>query len=164
MPGIRLHPNYHNYKLDHPNFAALLKTAAERNVIVQLTVLMEDARMMHPLMRVMPVDISPLEKLVPQTPGLRLILLNALTTASRTDQLYRLINAAKVYVEIAMLETIAALETLLKEIPASRILFGSHAPGFYLESALLKLKESALTPTPIRSISFKNARRILPPT
>ena len=141
MPGVRLHPNYHDYKLDHPNFASFLKAAAERKLIVQLTILMEDARMMHPLMRVPPVDITPLEKLVSQTPGLRLVLLNALTSASRTDKLYRLTSAGDVYVEIAMLETLAALETLVKDIPVERILFGSHAPSFYFEAATLKLQE-----------------------
>ena len=64
--------------------------------------------MMHALMRVPPVNLAPLEKLIPQTPGLRLVLLNALQTASRTDQLFRMINAGEVYVEIAVLETIAA--------------------------------------------------------
>src|SRR5262245_28155288 len=129
MPGVRLHPNYHNYELDHPNFARLLTAATERKLIVQLAVLMEDARMIHPLMRVPPVDIGQLEKLVTQTPGLRLVLLNATTAASRTDKLYRLTSAGEVYVEIAMLETLAALETLVKDIPTGRILSGSHAPS-----------------------------------
>ncbi len=164
MPGIRLHPNYHNYKLDHPDFAALLKAATDRKLVVQLTVLMEDARMMHPLMRVPPVDITLLEKLVPQTPGLRLVLLNALTSASRTDKLYRLTSAGDVYVDIAMLETMAALEPLMKDIPVDRILFGSHAPSFYFESAALKLQESTLPITHLAAISQQNARRILAAT
>ena len=164
MPGVRLHPNYHNYKLDHPNFADFLKAAAARKLIVQLTVLMEDARMMHPLMRVPPVDITPLEKLVSQTPGLRLVLLNALTSASRSDKLFRLTSAGDVYIEIAMLETLAALETLVKDIPAERILFGSHAPSFYVESAALKLQESSLPAAHHRAITHDNARRLLPAT
>jgi uncharacterized protein len=162
MPGARVHPNYHNYKLDHPNFASLLKAAAERNLIVQLAVLMEDVRMMHPLMRVAPADITPLEKLVSQTPGLRLVLLSALTSASRTDKLYRLINAGDVYVEIATLETLAALETLVKDIPVERILFGSHAPSFYFEAAALKLQESSLPAAHLRAITHETARRLLP--
>jgi len=161
MAGVRLHPNYHNYKLDHPNFAALLKAAAERNLIVQLTTLMEDARMMHPLMRVPPVDLAPLEKLVSRTPKLRLILLNALTTPARTDPLARLINAGEVYVDIATLETIAALETLLKDIPPDRILFGSHSPSFYFEAAWLKLQESRLPNSHLRAIAHENARQLL---
>ena len=155
MPGVRLHPNYHNYKLDHPNFASFLKAAAERKLIVQLTILMEDARMMHPLMRVPPVDITPLEKLVSQTPGLRLVLLNALTSVSRTEKLYRLTNAGDVYVEIAMLETLAALETLVKDIPVERILFGSHAPSFYFEAAALKLQEASLPAAHLRAITHE---------
>jgi hypothetical protein len=161
MPGVRLHPNYHNYKLDHPSFAAFLKAAVARKLIVQLTILMEDARMMHPLMQVAPVDITPLEKLVSQTPGLRLVLLNALTSASRTDKLYRLTNAGEVYVEIAMRETLAGLEALVKEIPVERILFGSHTPSFYLEAAALKLQESNLPITHLAAISHQNARRML---
>jgi predicted TIM-barrel fold metal-dependent hydrolase len=164
MPGIRLHPNYHNYTLDHPNFARLLKAAAERKLIVQLTVLMEDARMMHPLMRVPPVSLAPLEKLIPQIPDLRLVLLNALQTASRTDQLYRLTSAGEVFVEIAMLETIAALETLVKDIPGECILFGSNTPSFYFEAAALKLQESLLPATHLRAISSENARRLIETT
>jgi hypothetical protein len=160
MPGVRLHPNYHNYKLDHPNFAAFLKAAADHKLIVQLTVLMEDARMMHPLMRVPPVDIAPLEKLVSQTPGLRLVLLNALTSVSRTDKLYRLTNAGEVYVEIAVLETLAALEALVKDIPVERILFGSHAPSFYFEAAHLKLQEASLPVGHLAAIAQENARRL----
>jgi predicted TIM-barrel fold metal-dependent hydrolase len=162
MPGIRLHPNYHNYKLDHPNFARLLTAATDRKLIVQLTVLMEDARMMHSLMRVPPVDISLLEKLVSQTAGLRLVLLNATNSASRSDKLSRLTNAGEVYVEIAMLETLAALETLVKDIPTDRVLFGSHSPSFYFEAATLKLQESNLPITHLAAITHENARRLLP--
>jgi predicted TIM-barrel fold metal-dependent hydrolase len=163
MPGVRLHPSYHNYKLDHPNFASFLKAAAERKLIVQLVVLMEDPRMIHPLMRVPPVDITPLEKVVAQTPGIRLVLLNALTSASRTDKLYRLTNAGEVYVEIAMLETLAALETLVKDMPVELILFGSHAPSFYFEAAALKLQESSLPAAHHRAIAHDNARRLRTP-
>ena len=162
MPGVRLHPNYHSYNLDHLNFASFLKAATERKLIVQLTILIEDARMMHPLMRIPPVDISPLEKLVSQTPGLRLILLNALTSASRTDKLYRLTSAGEVYVEIAMLETLAALETLVNDIPVERILFGSHAPSLYFESAALKLQESSLPAAHYRAITHDTARHLIP--
>ena len=116
--------------------------------------------MMHPLMRVPPVDIAPLEKLVSQTPGLRLVLLNALTSASRTDKLYRLTNAGEVYVEIAMLETLAALETLVKDIPVERILFGSHAPSFYFEAAAPEAPRIEPPRHPSRAIAHENARRL----
>jgi len=161
MPGIRLHPNYHGYALDHPQFATLLKAAAERDLIVTLASIMEDERMMHPLLRVPPVDLKPLPPLIAQNPNLKLVLLNSLGSATRGELLDRLLGAGQVYVEIAMLEGVGGVENLLTHVPVERILFGSNGPSFYFESSLFKLQESPLTATHRRAISHDNARRLL---
>ena len=44
--------------------------------------------------------------------------------------------------------------------PADRVLFGSHAPLFYFESSLLKLKESPLSQEQLRAIRFGSARKL----
>ena len=159
MPGIRMHPNYHGYKLDDPDFARLLRLAAERRLLVQLAVVMEDERMMHPLLRVEPVDTAPLAELVKQTPGIRLVLLNALGKL-RGQPLLNLLAAGEVYVEISMLEGVGGIGNLLAQVPMDRLLFGSHAPLFYFESALLKLKESLLNEAQLAAIRNGNARRL----
>ena len=53
------------------------------------------------------------------------------------------------------------MASLLKQVPADRVVFGSHAPFFYLESAVLKLKESALSESQLASIRADNARGLL---
>ena len=160
MPGIRLHPNYHGYKLDDPDFAKLLRLATERGLVVQLALIMEDRRMMHPLLQVEPPDVTPLTGVVKKTPGLRLVLLNSMNVL-RGQSLLNLLQAGDVCVEIAMLEGVGGVASLLTQAPASRVLFGSHAPLFYFESALLKLKESPLNEEQLRAIRCDNARRVL---
>ncbi len=158
MPGIRLHPNYHGYKLDDPAVARLLALAAGKKLVVQLAVVMEDERTQHPLAGVPPVDTAPLVDLLRRTPGLRLQLLNAFRTL-RGEPLLRL-AAAGAHVEIATLEGVAGVANLAKQLPGERLCFGSHAPLFYFESAVLKLKESVLTPAEERAIRAGNAQRL----
>ena len=159
MPGIRLNPNYHGYKLDDRDFARLLRLATERRLLVQIALVMEDERMMHPLLRVEPVDVSPLTSLIKQTPGLRLVLLNAIGKL-RGQPLIDLIAAGEVYVEISMLEGVGGVENLLTQVPMNRILFGSYAPLFYFESAFLKLKESRLSEEQLHAICRGNAQHL----
>ncbi len=160
MPGIRLHPNYHGYTLDNPVFARLLDLASEHGLIVQLALVMEDERMMQPLLRVPPVNTAPLAGLVRAHPRLRLVLLNALRVL-RGQPLRDLAGAGHVSVEISMLEGVGGVGQLLQQLPADRVLFGSHAPLFYFQSAALKLRESPLTDVQLEALRSRNARRLL---
>lgn len=160
MPGIRLHPNYHGYKLDDPAFARLLDLARERGLIVQLVVTMEDERTQHRLMRVPPVDVTPLPAQLTSRPNLRILLLNWSRGVS-SALLAKLSAAGQAYFDIATLEGVGGVANLLKQVPADRVVFGSHAPFFYFESALLKLKESALSEPQATAIRTGNARRLL---
>ena len=160
MPGVRLHPNYHGYKLDDPAFARLLESAARRGMIVQLALCMEDRRTMRPRLRAAAVDLSPLKRLVEKTPGLRLMLLNASNSRS-VEQLLNISAAGETYIDTAMLEGPGCIERLLKKIPLCRLCFGSYAPMFYFESAMLKLKESELSDKQSAAIRWNNAQRLL---
>ncbi len=159
MRGVRVHPNYHGYKLDHPNFAELLKLCAAKRLMLMLPIQMEDERVMHPLLRVKPVDVTFLTELMPQVPELKLVILNA--GKGLLPKVSALVRNANVSLDIANLDGLAVIEDALRDIPLNRLLFGSHAPLFYFESALLKLKEAELTQAATQRIMSSNAEELL---
>ncbi len=156
--GIRLHPNFHGYTLSDSAFARLLTLAAGRGMVVELVVTMEDVRTQHPVFRVPPVDIRPLESVVRSIAGLRLVILNAFQTIS-LDDAQRLAGAGDVSFDIATLEGVNRLAKLIDRIGAKRCLFGSHFPLFYLESAALKIRETKVARDVIAQIVRINAQR-----
>ncbi|HMD83400.1 MAG TPA: amidohydrolase family protein [Terriglobia bacterium] len=160
MAGIRLHPNYHGYRLDDPVFAELLKLATACRLIVQLALCMEDERTQSPLMRVSAVDITPLAGVVKLVPGLRLELLNCHSNIGR-EEFRSVLAAGDVYAEISMVEGVAGVGRLVHESPPPRMLFGSYYPFFDFESALLKLQESGLDEASQKAICEDNARRLM---
>ena len=162
MPGIRLHPNYHGYKLDDPAFARLLGLAAKRGLLVQIALSMEDTRTQFPLMQVPTVDPAPLADLLPRLPKLRLVLLNAgYWGGSRTPHIRKIREAGNVWFDIAMNEGVGGLARLITKTSSSRVVFGSHYPFFYFESALLKIRSAGLPHDQELAITEGNARSIL---
>jgi len=160
MPGLRLHPNYHGYTLNDPRFARLLALAAERGMLLQIVVMMEDERTQHPLARVPHVDVNLLPELLGNAPRARVQLLNAFRSV-RGQILLKLAATGRVFFELASLEGAGGVAALLKQVPLDRVLFGSHAPFFYPESAHLKLLESVLSAEQRTAIASGSAGKLL---
>jgi predicted TIM-barrel fold metal-dependent hydrolase len=160
MRGIRLVPAYHGTKLDDPRFIAALRLATAQKLAVQIALVMEDERTQNPLMRVPPIDVSPLPKTLAAVPGARVMLLNWLRSmAGKPVQLA--LAGTNVVFDLAMLEGIAGIEATLEDMPLERLCFGSYAPVFYHEAATLKLQESELSAAQLTAITHANAQRFL---
>jgi predicted TIM-barrel fold metal-dependent hydrolase len=159
MRGIRLHPNYHGYTLADPKFARLLGMAAERNLLVQIAVLMEDTRTHHHLMQVADVDVSPLIDLMARIPRARVLLLNSGKVLQRPPE--RLVTTRGLCHDIARLEGSGEVARAMRALPRGAVLFGTHAPFFIFESALIKIDEAGLEPADVRALLAENARALL---
>jgi predicted TIM-barrel fold metal-dependent hydrolase len=168
MPGIRLYPSYHNYRLDDPRFAELLAAAAERGLAVQIALEMEDDRIHHPIVHTPDADASPLIDALKQAPRAKVQLINC-SAAMRGAGFAALVQETSVLFDISHLEANGAVGRLIEgrhwsikgQVPVERLLFGSHAPYFPCEAALLRLFESPLSLDQMQSIMHVNARRLL---
>lgn len=168
MPGLRIYPGYQPFDLDHPGIERLVQMTTERGLILQVVFGMEDPRVHHPIINVRPVSLPPLVKAVKKTPRAKLELLDFPGSSPGKD-LAELMTEANTYLEISRLEGNGAVGRMIGSIeglpsarvPVDRIVFGSHAPYFPVETALLKLVESPLDEQQIQAIMQTNARRLL---
>ncbi len=168
MPGIRLYPAYHGYGLDHPELLRLLGSAARRGLLVQIAIRMEDERVHHPSVVAPVVSASPLPEVLVRVPEARVQLLNA-DTVFRSGHVRALIERTRTTFDIAAVEGDGGIGRLIADahptyrgrVPVERLLFGTHAPFFPCESALMKLFESPLDRQQLDRIMFGNARRLL---
>jgi predicted TIM-barrel fold metal-dependent hydrolase len=159
MSGIRLHPNYHGYSLADSVFERVLQVADELGLLVQIAVVMEDERTIHPLINVPATDTTPLPAVLKKFKKVRLQLLNAFRSVRGSQVVSLAVNG--VCFEIAMLEGVAGVAKLFEQVPLTSLCFGSYAPVFYFESARLKLQESVLAGVQMKAICFDNALRLI---
>lgn len=168
MPGVRLYPMYHGYALDHPEFARLLAETARRNMLVQIVLRLEDERVHHPAVAVEPVDVAPLVGLLKDLPEAKVQLINSAGPLLGKN-VSALVKETTVTFDIAATEGNGGVGQLIEgtnysyrgAIPVERLLFGSHAPYFPCESALLKLFESPLSLQQLRLLMHANASRLI---
>ena len=168
MRGIRLYPAYHAYTLDHPGLAALLAEVQKRNMFLQIAIRLEDERVHLPVLAAPVVNTDPLADVLERVPKVRVQLLNA-DTALRGSRAKNIVEKHQVAFDISSIETQGGVGRLLNGVhvgyaskfPESQLFFGSHAPFFPCESALLKLFESPLSTPQLGAVMHENARRFL---
>ncbi len=164
MPGIRLHPSYHGYTLDDPEFEKLLQEISRdklRERFIQIAPHMEDRRTQNPAATAQATDPTPLLKILPRFKGLRIQITNGLRTITNQKIQIDLANLG-VHFDISMLESVAGIAR--STIPANRLCYGSYAPVFIPESAALKIKESQpdISKEQLTALLHRNAEKLLP--
>jgi predicted TIM-barrel fold metal-dependent hydrolase len=169
MPGLRIYPGYQPFNLDHPGMGSLVRMTAERGLILQVVFGMEDPRVHHPVINVGPVTLGSLLPVLDEAPEAKVELLHFPGTVPGAD-LARFMARTNAVMDISRLEGNGAVGRIIGAIaglpsvrvPVERIVFGSHAPYFPVEAAILKLIESPLAAQQIQAIAQGNARRLLP--
>jgi predicted TIM-barrel fold metal-dependent hydrolase len=168
MRGVRLYPAYHGYTLDHPEFVKLLDEAAKRGLLVQIALRLEDERVHHTAIDVGSVNAAPLPDALKKAPGAKVQLINS-AGPLLAGTVAALVQDTQVTFDIAATEGNGGVGRLIEgknpsyrgAIPVERLVFGTHAPFFPCESALLKLFESPLTLEQLERLMCANARRLL---
>jgi hypothetical protein len=168
MPGIRLYPAYHGYALDDIEFARLIAEAAKRRLLVQIVLRLEDERVHHQALVIGALDVEPLVELLKRLPEAKVQLINS-AGPLLGNNVPALVRDTQVTFDIAATEGNGGVGRLIEgkntsykgAIPVKRLAFGSHAPFFPCESALMKLFESPLSRDQLEKLMHANARRLI---
>jgi predicted TIM-barrel fold metal-dependent hydrolase len=168
MPGVRLYPTYHGYTLDHPEFARMLSEAVKRGLLVQIALRLEDERVHHVATNIPPINVSPLPDLLKKVPQVKVQLINS-AGPLLGNSAPALVRETQITFDIAATEGNGGVGRLIEgtnpsyrgAIPVDRLTFGSHAPFFPCESALMKLFESPLSLEQLNKLMHANARRLI---
>ena len=169
MPGIRIYPAYQAFDLSHENFSRLVSLAAERGLIIQIAGTLEDTRVQHPIVASRDISFEPILDVMKHNPKAKVQLLNW-NDHVNNELLKKLVSETSAMFDIAWLESTGGLGRLIdgnswfgkrSPVPVERILFGSYAPFFPPESALLKLFESPLTLVQMKSVMNINANHFI---
>jgi predicted TIM-barrel fold metal-dependent hydrolase len=168
MRGLRLYPAYHGYTLDHAEFVRLLALAARRGLLVQIALRLEDERVHHAALDIGTVAVAPLIDALKKTPEARVQLINSAGPLLRNSAA-DLVRQTQVTFDIAATEGNGGVGRLIEgknpsyraAIPVERLVFGSHAPFFPCETAVMKLFESPLSLEQLQRIMRENARRLI---
>jgi hypothetical protein len=159
MPGIRLHPNYHNYTVRDPDFVRLLQLATERHLIVQIVAWMEDESCMNPVLQVPTADLSALPSVLEEAPRARIAVMNGIVSVGSSEQPpLRFPKSRRVVFDFAILEGMSDLRGLIAAVGTERIVLSRSPTTFYFEPAALKLREAALTDEEPRAVLNENAQ------
>jgi len=169
MPGIRIYPTYQTFDLNHIEFPRLVSQATERGLIIQIVGDMEDSRVHHPIVLTRELSFDPLIEIMKKIPKAKVQLL-AWNERVSSELLKKLIAETSIVLDISWLESTGALGRMIEgnrwsgpdtPVPVERFLFGSHAPYFPVESAVIKLFESPLTLEQMKAVMNANANQFI---
>jgi len=157
--ALKLYPNYHRYSPLSPRALELLREAGRAGIPVIIQLRVQDERTQNPLMSVRDVDLGEVIEAARRVAETKVII-----GGIRWTELVKAAPLIKkmpnLWVEISALERMNGLREAIGMIGAEKLLFGTHAPFFYIASAALKLSMADIDEGARRRIAIENPRRL----
>jgi len=137
--AVRFLPGYHSYTLSDIRSIRAVERVYALGMLPLIQIRLEDERSQHLLMKVSPPSVDEVIAFAKRIEAVIVVLAASFFDACRIG-----IETKNVFVDISYCERMNLLASMVRSIPVSRILFGSHAAFFYPESAVLKLLRAEL--------------------
>jgi len=154
--AIRLLPNYHSYRLDDARVAAAVRLAQRRKLPVLIQMRIEDERAHHPRMQVPAAPVADVVRLAGAFRTVKFVALCAYLPEARTLTTL----TGNVRVDLSFMETMDTVASALADIPARRIIFGSHTPFLETRANVAKLASAEISASARKAIASGNARSL----
>lgn len=164
MGAIRLHPNYHGYRLDDPALEPCLRRLTDADLPVLLPLQLEDSRMHHPAIQVPDLPLQEVAALVGRWPQLRWVIASAIyhQVLSLGQRLAQQAPQARVWFELSRVQgPIDDVRLLRDALGIHRLLFGTNLPLLVAESPIMELADAHLPPDEDAAVRYGNARDAL---
>lgn len=156
--GLRLLPNYHDYRLSDPAAAEIFALARERGMIVQVFQRIADERW-HYMLKVPGVDPTDLEYLTAVCPEQPVILSGLSSIPAFAPRLRQLPG---LYADLSRVRGPQfAIEQLCRSCPVEKLLFGSLWPIQIIEATLWQVTAAKIGEGERAAILHGNARKLL---
>lgn len=156
IKALKLFLNYHDCTLNHPEVAQVCDFAAQHDLPVLISLRLNDERNQPACLQVAPVDVHAISELALAMPQTTFIVLCALM-----HELAPLAELTNVMADIAFLDDEDPLVTAAALFPPSRLVYGSHAPFMYPESATFKIDYSQLPAEELQQIASGNIEEFM---
>lgn len=156
LKAVRIIPNYHNYLLTSPALTPFMQALEELKIPLIIQMRVDDERNQYPLMKVPGVDWNVVVQLANAFTNVSIVCLCAFF--GEAVELVQ--KTANVSVDISFIEKFRTLPALLEKVPPNRILFGSHTPWLYTQSAVMKLEAIRQLDKHYEAIAHANAAHL----
>jgi len=163
MKGVRIAPQYHDYRLGSSFAREILSAATSMNLPVFIPSRVVDTRQRHWLDTNQTLDIREIGEFSLSVPSSRIIVTECSVSSSQVLDKKKKPLYPGLYFEISRMSSAYGQEIakLAKLAGTDRLLFGSGAPFKEVTPALLKLEAIDCTQDVRKQIAYKNAHQLL---
>jgi hypothetical protein len=156
--ALKLYPTYHSFDLTSHATVRLAEEAAALGWPVLVVLRVEDERHHHPLMKVPALPVESAITFARNVPDANVVL--GMGSAPEVTAFLQGVARETVYAEVSYLKTpLNAMEELVKQVGSERLVFGSHLPFHYVQAAVAKVQEAALSEAQKAAVLWGNASR-----